>query len=316
MSFRDEIEARLRAFRAHEARMDDDLRSRIWDQITRDDPDAAFWLDNLQRNVRIRQSRRRPARPSRILAVAAVLILLAVAQMVVRSGPSEEPFVSVGPSTTVPVPRNIDEFADGVAIAFGTALGETEDTRYAYRSGILTSQPNPDRAVVISVEQRWIADDGSGREVIDVEGSGRVPDEYVRGPGFFDLGSLTLGDAIALPDDPGAVLGSIIRDADGTAGDAEKALVLVDLLTYAGVPGPARAGALRALARLGFEPAPGNPAPNLWRVEGSGPNGLRVQVDFDLRTGEIDSWTRLFPGGGYVRLTNIEIDLRRDTQGS
>lgn len=99
-------------------------------------------------------------------------------------------------------------------------------------------------------------------------------------------------------------------------GETEKALALVDLLTYAGIPGPARAGALRALDVLGFEPAPGpEPAPTLWRVEGPGPDGSTMQVDFDRLTGEITAWTRLLAGGGFMRLTNIEIDLRRDTQG-
>ena len=314
----DYIDALLRAFRADEARMDDAIRSRIWAEITEADPEAADWLDTLDRGARVRQIRRRAPRPSRILAVAAVLLLLAAVQMVVRSGPgpSEEPFVSVGPSTTLPIPRDLDEFADQVAIVQGTVLGETEDTRYSYLRFVRTYQADPAATVRTSLEQRWVAANGSGRELIDVEGSDSGPVARMRGPGFFNLGSLTPSAAVVLPDDGRAVLDRFTRDP-GT-GDGEESLALVDLLTYAGVPGSARAGALRALDQLGFEPAPGpHPAPNLWRVEGSGPDGLRVQVDLDLYTGEVAAWTRLLSGGGgFVRLTNIVIDLRRDTQGS
>jgi hypothetical protein len=168
---------------------------------------------------------------------------------------------------------------------------------------------------LIQNEQRWIAADGSGREVKNVEGSGSGPVARTRGPGFFNLGSLTPSAAVALPDDGQAVLDRFTRDLGAGAG--EESLALVDLLTYAGVPGPARAGALRVLDRLGFEPAPGpDPAPNLWRVEGPGPDGSTMRVDFDLRTGEVAAWTRIVPGGGFVRLSNIVTDLRRDTQGS
>jgi hypothetical protein len=318
VSFRnDHLFGLLRGFRADEARIDDAIRSRIWAQITDADPEAADWLDTLDRGARVRQIRRRAPRPSQILAVAAVLVLLAAAQMVVRSGPSEEPSVSAGPSTTVPIPHDLDELADRVAIERATVLGETEDTRYTYQRGVRSTQLVPTVEATTSFEQRWIADDGSGREVIDVEGSDRDPEVYVRNPGYFNFGSLTPPAAVALPDDAGAVLDSLTRDAGAGAGDTEKALALVDLLTYAGVPGPARAGALRALDRLGFEPAPGpDPAPNLWRVEGTGPDGSTMRVDFDLLTGEVAAWTRLLRGGGFMRLTNIEIDLRRDTQGS
>ena len=316
MSFRDDlILGLLRRFRADEGRVDDAIRSRIWADISEHDPEASLWLDTLDRGARVRQLRRRAPRPSQILAVAAVLVLLAVAQLAVRSGPSEEPTVSAGPSTTVPVPRDLDELADRMAIVRGTVLGETDDTRYTYRRGVRTAQRDPTVAVETSFEQQWVADDGSGREVVDVEGSGRGPVARTRGPGFYEIGFLPPAIARGLPDDPDTVLATYERSI-GVVG-AEASFYLVDLVTYAGVPGPARAGALRALDQLGFEPALGpDPAPNLWRVEGPGPDGSTMRVDFDLRTGEVATWTRLLPGGGFMRFTNIEIDLRPDTQGS
>ncbi|HEU5152325.1 MAG TPA: hypothetical protein VFU19_17680 [Iamia sp.] len=313
----DRIFALLRAFRADEARIDDAIRSRIWADIVEHDPEAALWLDTLDRGARVGHLRRRAARPARIMAVAAVLVLLAVVQLALHStGPSEQPFVSAGPSTTVPIPRDLDDLADRVTLMLPEVLGETEDTRYTYLRGVHTGQADPTRAVQTFVEQRWVAADGSGRELIDNESTGRAPDEHRRGPGFFNFGPLTPSAIVSLPDDGQVVLDSISRDPDPVAGDGETALALVELLTYAGFPGPARAGALRALDRLGFEPAPGpDPAPTLWRVEGPGPDGLRVQVDFDLHTGEVAAWTRLTPGGGFIRLTNIETDLRPDSQG-
>lgn len=318
MALRDDhVFGLLRGFRADEARVDDAIRSRIWADISDADPEASLWLDTLDRGARIRQLRRKAPRPSRILAVAAVLVLLAVAQLAVRSGPGEDPFVFAGPSTTVPVPLDLDELADRVATMSAPVLGGTDDSRYTYLRAVHSTQLDRTREVTTSFEQRWVADDGSGREVIDVEGSGRVPDVYTRGPDSYEIGFVPPLIALGLPDDADIVLATFIRNTGVRPGDSLNPLALIDLLTYAGVPGPARAGALRALDRLGFEPAPGpDAAPNLWRVEGSGPDGSTMRVDFDLNTNEVAAWTRLLPGGGFTRLTDIEIDLRRDTPGS
>jgi hypothetical protein len=315
VSFLDDyIDALLRAFRADEARMDDAIRSRIWAEITDADPEAADWLDTLDRGARVRQIRRQAPRPSQILAVAAVLVLLAAVQLVVHSGPSEEPFVSTGPSTTLPIPHDLDEFADRVAIMQATVLGETDETRYSYLRGVRTGQIDPTLEVETSFEQRWVAVDGSGRDVNTSDATGR--DETTGGPGTYDLGLVPPRAAVHLDDDVDMVLATV-GDHPEAVSSGEHAAALVDLLTYAGLPGPARAGVLRALDQLGFEPAPGpDPAPSLWRVEGPGPDGSTMRVDFDLDTGGVAAWTRLLRGGGFIRFTDIEVGLRRDTQSS
>ncbi len=313
MSFRgDHILGLLRGFRADEGRIDGAIRSRIWADITDADPEAADWLDVLDRDARVRRLRRQTPRPSRILAVAAVLALLAVAQMVVRSGPSEEPFVSTGPSTTVPIPLDLDELADWVAVEVPAVLGETADARYTYLRGVRSTRLEPRLEVSTSWEQRWIAVDGSGREVIDIEGDTRDRDITTDEAGSYEIGLLPPLAAVRLGDTADTVLATYEWSTGAVGPDVS--LRLIDLLTYAGLPGLARAGALRALDRLGFKPAPG-PARNLWRVEGPGPDGSTMQVDFDLRTNEVTAWTRLLRGGGFMRFTDIEIDLRPDTQG-
>lgn len=304
----------LRAFRADEAHIDDAIRSRIWADISEHDPEAALWLDTLDRGARIRQLRRRAPRPSRIIGAAAVLLLLTTVQLVLRSGgASEEPFVATGPSTTIPIPQDLNELADRVAAMHPTVFGETEDYAFTYLRGVRSSQADSARAVAVSVEKRWVATDGSGREVIDVEGDARDRD-VIAEAGTFQIGFLPPDVARGLSDDADEVLATFER-SNGVAG-SQAAFQLVDLLTYAGLPGAARAGALRALGELGYEPAPGaDPAPNLWRVEGPGPDGSRMRVDFDLRTGEVVAWTRLMSAGGFIRFTDIEVDLRPDTQG-
>jgi hypothetical protein len=169
--------------------------------------------------------------------------------------------------------------------------------------------------VTTRVEQRWVDLDGRGREVIDVGGDQRDRDDTLDRAGSYEIGFLPPRTAVRLPDRTGTVLATFAREADIGAGIAPS-MALADLLSYTGLPRAARAGALRALARLGFEPAPGaTPGPNLWRVEGSGPDGSTMQVDLDLRTGEVTTLT-LLSGDDFDRLTDIETSLRSDTRDS
>ena len=312
----DDIDDLLQAFRADEARIDHSIRARIWTQICDEAPDAPTALDTLDRGARVRQLRRRaPSLPRIGAAAAVVLVLLAVAGLAVRSGPSGDAAVTAGPSATIPAPRDLEELADRVAVLPAAVLGETDDTRYTYLRGVRYRQDGPTGEVFVQREQRWVARDGSGREVIDVGGDASDRDVTTDEAGTYDLGLVPPLAAVGLRDDVDVVLATVEHDTGAVS--EEVAAALVDLLTYTGLPGAARAGVLRTLARLGFAPASGvDPGPNLWRVEGEGPDGSTLQADLDLRTGEVATWTRLLPGGGSIRLTDIEVDLRRDTQDS
>jgi hypothetical protein len=311
----DDIDDLLQGFRADEARIDHSTRARIWAQICDEAPDAPTALDTLARGARVRRLRRRAPSLPRIGAVAAaVLVLLAVAGLVVRSGPNDDAAVTAGPSTTIPAPRDLEEFADRVVVLPTTVLGETDDTRYTYRSGVRRIQGAAFEAV--QHEQRWIARDGRGRELIAADGKGADSDNTM-GQGSYEIGYLPPRTALGLPDEADTELATFARGTGVEPGDFLNPMALIDLLTYTGLPAPARAGALRALDRLGFAPVPdADLGPNLWRVEGSGPEGSTLQADFDLRTGEVTALALLSPDGGFDRLTDIEADLRPDTRGS
>ena len=314
----DDIDDLLHAFRADEARLDDATRTRIWVQICDAVPEAPTMLDTLDRGARVRRLRQRVGtRPrARVLAVAAaVLALLAVGGLSIRSGPDDDA-VTAGLATTAPVPRDLEELADRVADLPTTTLG-ADGATYTYRRGIRSIQGSPTSEMSTRVEQQWVALDGSGREIIDVEGDDRDRDQTKDAPDSYEIGFLPPRTAVGLPDDADIVMATFARDAGLGAGDPRISPALVEILTYTGLPAPSRAGVLRALGRLGFAPVPGaDLTPNVWRVEGPGPDGSTMQADLDLRTGGVTALARLTPDGFFNRLTSIEVDLRRDTQGS
>lgn len=313
----DDIDDLLQAFRADEARIDDLIRSRIWARVCDAAPDAPTALDTLDRGARVRRLRSRVGgRPrARVLAVAAaVLALLAVGGLSIRTGPDDDA-VTAGPAPTAPLPRDLQQLADYVTALPTPVLGDP-GAAYAYRRGTRSAQNGPDSETSVYVEQQWTSLDGSGRQLVDAEGDDRDPDETTGGPGTFDLGLLPPRVAIGLLDDVDGVAATVERDLD-VAFSPELSPGLVETLTYSGLPGPARAGLLRAIDRLGFDPvlAP-ELGPSLLRVEGPGPEGSMMQADLDLRTGGVVAMARIWPGGEFDRLSSIEVDLRRDTQGS
>jgi hypothetical protein len=119
----------------------------------------------------------------------------------------------------------------------------------------------------------------------------------------------------ALPDDINAFVDAF-ADYGKHGFTNEVSPLLVDALSYTGLPGPARAGALRALDELGMRPVPdANPGPHLLRVEGPrGPDGWRLRADFDLRTGRAVVWELLGQDGDVTRVVTVEVDLRRDSR--
>ena len=309
----DDIDDLLQAFRADEARIDDIIRTRIWDRVCDAAPDAPNTLDTLDRGARVRQLRHRVVTRTRarVLAVAAaVLVLLAVGGLSIRSGPDDDA-VTAGPAPTIPLPRDLQGLADHVADLPTPVLGDPGAT-YSYRSAIRTVQNDPTDEVTTFIEQQWVGLDGSGRQAAD--GGGSPGDETV-GADSLALGPFTPRVAVRLPDDADTVLAAVDqRYGEGVSTQASPGLL--DILTYSGIPGPARAGLLRALDRLGFAPVSAPElGPTLLRVEGPDPDGSTMQADLDLRTGRVIAMARSLPGGGVDRLTDIEVDLRRDTEG-
>lgn len=309
----DHVDDLLQSFRADEGRLDDATRARMWARICEVSPEAPVELDRLDPFSGVRRLRRRAnaARPrGRVLAIAAaVLALLAVAGVVIRTGPAEDP-VTAGPPTTVELPRNLQELAHAVVDLPATVLGEP-GAEYTYRRGLNVVQ-GPDGGALSTVRNvQWVGLDGSGRELA----TGTQTSDQTYGPDALTLGLFAPDVAIGLTDDVDA-LAAVVEQERGVALSREVTPGLVEALTFTGIPGPARAGILRALDRLGFTPVPAPTlGPNLLRVEGPGPDGSTMQADLDLRTGQAVATARSF-GDGSDRLTSIEVDLRQDTQGS
>jgi hypothetical protein len=307
----DDIDDLLQSFRADEARIDDAIRARMWTAICADAPDAATELDALDRGTVRRLGRRTGTSRARMLGIAAaVLVLLAGAGLAVRSGSGDKD-VAAGPPTTVATPEGLQEFADRVAaLPRGAVLGDSPATAFTYQvSTFRTASPDVARPVT-QTETAWIGHDGSGRLWVP-------PDrDETKGPGSYSLGLFTPAVAVALPDVDAAVTGAIeqVPEVDGLTADLGRALV--NTLTYTGLPPSARAGLIRALDRIGFVPVPAPElGPNLWRVEGSGPDGSTLQVDFDLRTGEVVASVFVAADGRRDERTIIDVDLRGNTRG-
>lgn len=313
----DDIDDLLRTFRLDEAVLDDAARDRMWSRICAEVPDAREGLDAIGPSPGVRALHPRRGRSPRLLAAAAaVLVLLAVGGVVLRSGGSEDPVTADDPtSTTTEAPAfDLRTVAAEVEARPVTVLGSAGDARYTHQVvertvGTAASDPS------MLTEERWVAADGSGRLVVVVP-DGPRRDEELDEPGAYTLGLLRPEVALALPADAAGVLAAI-EAQEGTAvvpGDVSRNLL--QTLTFAGLPAPARAGILRLLHDWGFGPvtAPGL-APSVGRVEGPGPDGSVVQADIDLSTGQVVA-TRLSGARGYLDVRAvIEADLRADTQG-
>jgi hypothetical protein len=251
--------------------------------------------------------RRRVERRRRLAVVAAGVVLLAgLGGVLVRSG-DDDSAVTAGSA----VPRSLDEFADHVAVLPTTVLGETDDARYTYRRGVMTIS-EPTSETITYEEQSWTPPDGLANREINPA----IHETALKPPSYDAL--IPASFYLRLTDDVDAVEAVLaMRDL------ASKSALLVDVLTYAGLPGPARAGMLRTLSRLGMVPVAGaNPGPNLFRAEGpGGSDGLRIRADFDLRTGLVVAWNWYHlsdsgVAGGSWQFTVLETDLRRDMEGS
>lgn len=302
----DDIDDLLRSFRADEAVVDDATRTRVWARICAEDPDARAELDRLAPAV----PRRRHRVPrARLLAVAAaVLVLLAVAGVAVRSGP-EGGSVTAGTGTTEPLPRDLLELADRVSARPVTELGAAEEARYTHQR-VERVVEAPGTEAVIRTEERWIAQDGTGRLVVTGDAA---RDETFDEPGALALGTLAPDVALALPDDAEAAEAALVAGSGEAAGPA-LATTTIETLAHAGLPAAARAGLLRHLDRLGFVPVPAPGAgPRLLRVEGPGPDGSTVQADLDLDSGLIVASASTTRQGTRDERTYVEADLRADT---
>ncbi len=270
------------------------------------------------RAIEANERRRHDRLRRRVVVAAAVVVLLgAGGGLLVRSG--DDDAVTAGRPTTTPLRHDLDELADRVAVLPATVLGETTDARYTYRRRVVSSD-RPMSEVTSQVEQQWVALDGSGRQII-TEDDAAAPTDMTAAPGTLEIGGLAPHVFVGLTDDVDAVAAAFGTYTD-LAFDSQVSAGLVDVLSYTGLPGPARAGLLRALDHIGMVAVPGaDVGPNLLRVEGPGPDGSRVEADIDLRTGLVVAWATYdlgsgATGEGITRFTSIEVDLRRDTQGS
>lgn len=257
----------------------------------------------------------RHRRRRRLMVTAAVLVLLAATGLFVRTSLAVDTVTDDSVTAGRPVPRDLWELADRVAgLPPTTVLGETDDARYTYRR-ITRSTDQPTSEVTSDVEEMWVASDGSGRQVTFVEDDPNQASEGAAGPDLFTVDGVPVRVFLDLPDDADAVAAAFATSGKHGFTD-ELAPQLVDALSYAGLPGPARAGALRALDDLGMTPVPdADPGPHLLRVTGPrGPDGWRLQADFDVRTGMAVAWEIYGPDGEVGRFVTIEVDLRRDSQ--
>lgn len=308
----DDIDDLLQAFRADEAMLDDATRARMWARICDAAPDAPTDLDTLDPSVRVRRLRRRPDAPrrGRMLAVAAaVLVLLAVAGLAVRSGPGDDA-VTAGPPAEEPLPRDLQELADAVAALPVPVLGSSEDTRFSHL--VVGRERQASGATATRwTQEYWVDLEGRGRVLV---GGDLEEDQSSDEPGTFAFGVLPPGVVVGLPDDPDAVEAALLA-VDPEAASPGGTVVLASTLAYAGIPAPARAGILRYLDGLGFDPvtAPGL-RPNLLRVEGPGPDGSTVQVDVDLLSGEVVASSNTTRQGGRDVRVYRDADLRADTR--
>ncbi|HEV7722646.1 MAG TPA: hypothetical protein VGO60_15245 [Iamia sp.] len=305
----DDIDDLLRTFRADEALLDDGTRGRMWARICDEVPDAptAFEALAIRPGVHVLRGRPRPSGRVRLLGVAAaVLVLLAVAGLAVRTG-SDDDTVAAGPTTEAPVPRTLLELADAVAIRPVGELGASDQARYTHQV-VAYTLGTPGAEPVFRTEERWVAKDGTGRQVRSFPAG---TDQLIDTPGTLLLGALPPDVAVSLPGDPDRV--AVVLAQHGQATDRDVARTVITTLSFTGLPGPARAGLLRFLDRLGFVSVstPGV-RPNLLRVEGPGPDGSTMQADFGLLTGEVVAWTSSSPDGRSDARTYTEVDLRVD----
>ena len=165
----DDIDDLLRTFRADEALLDDTARGRMWARICDEVPDAPTTFEALARRpgVRTLRARPRPGGRARLLGVAAaVLVLLAVAGLAVRSG-SDDDSVTAGPTTELVIPRTLQELADAVAVREVGELGTSDDTRYTHQV-VAYTVVNPGTDPFSRTEERWVDLDGAGRQVYSV----------------------------------------------------------------------------------------------------------------------------------------------------
>ncbi len=252
----------------------------------------------------------RHRRRRHLMVAAAVLVLLASAGLFVRASLADDS-VTAGR----PIPRSLGELADRVAdLPPTTVLGETDDARYAYRR-VTRSTDRPGSEVTSDIEETWVSIDGGGRQVTAPEDNPTQTSEGAARPDLFTVDGVPVRIFLELPDDVQAVVAAFTEH--GTHGFTnDVSLRLVDTLAYSGLPGPARAGALRTLDQLGMAPMlDADPGSHLLRVAGPrGPDGWRLQADFDVRTGMAVAWELYGPAGEVTRIATIEVDLRRDSQ--
>ncbi|HEX8779876.1 MAG TPA: hypothetical protein VF728_01730 [Nocardioides sp.] len=253
----------------------------------------------------------RHRRRRHLMVAAAVLIFLAAAGLFVRTSLADDTPVTAGR----PTPRDLWELADRVAgLPPTTVLDEDDGARYTYRRGA-RSTDRPTSEVTSDIEEMWVSIDGAGRQVTVAEDNPTQTSEGVASPDLFTVDGVPVRTFLQLPDDADAVAAAFITYGKRGFTD-EVSPMLVDALSYTGLPGPARAGALRALDLLGMVPVPdADPGPHLLRVAGPrGPDGSKLQADFDVRTGMAVAWELYGAGGEVTRFVTIEVDLRRDSQ--
>jgi hypothetical protein len=305
----DDIDDLLHAFRADEALLDDSTRTRMWARICDDVPDAPAALDALGPPASVRRLRSPANTSPRILAIAAVVLaLLAVAAIALRSGPGDNA-VTAGSVPSGPLPQNLQELADAVAVTSGPELGSSPESRYSHLVTQRVSQGSPSSEERVYTEERWIARDGAGRLLITGD---EESDDSSDDPDHFRFGSVPPRVLLDLPDDPDALVDALVTwgiEVD----DAGAAQPVVEMLAHAGLPGPARAALIRYLDRLGYrlvtEATLGS---TLWRVEGPGPDGSTLQADLDRLTGVVTASLFTSPQGIRDQRTYTIADLRGD----
>lgn len=308
----DPLDDLLREFRADEARIDDDLRDRIWDEVV-----AATGIGGTDIVPRRRPPDRRARR---VLGLAAALLAAALAGAGLARATVDDPgTVTAGtadaPGTTdgAPLPT-LDELADDAAARQDTVLGEPGAT-YAHivASFVYHAPPGSGDEDAAGQIETWVGLDGTGRERSAQADGSNAGDTTVDEPGSLLLGTVTPEAAIALPDDGGAVLDQMVTEL-GAAGpdDPGASRTLVDLLAQPGLPGTARAGALRALGVLGFEVGPGA-APGTVTLTGPGADGSTLTVELHIETARVRSRVQTDPDGGTTATWFSEADLRPTT---
>lgn len=304
----DQVDDLLRHFRADEAVIDDPLRQRMWDEVARTTATAPVPL--------------RPAagRPSgrRVLAAAALVLAALAGGVVARAtagdgDPGDRATEQARADGTAGAPT-LTELADQLSTLGGPVLGDPGAT-YAHvvASSVHHAADGSGDSDLAGRAETWVSLDGTGRRRGMLTNGANPEDVVVDQVGMLPLGALRAAAVVVLPDDADATIAAAIADL-GSGDDPAVVIAdpLIEALAHPGIPGPARAGALRALDRLGFETAPGIDAGTV-TLAGPAHDDAVVTAVLDVATGRITSRQLVEVDGSTTATWWSDADLRPTT---